>query len=230
MRKSRIGLTLITLFLATSTTWAAQMYRYQSENGRTVMSNTLPADAAKRGYEILNSKGRVIETVAPAPTEEEIAEQERREAERKKAEEAARKQQELDRQLLRLYSHPDEAARAMNRKLEEMRSIIQLKRSNQATAESQIRQEQSRAADMERAGKTVPQSLLNKIQRLRGKVREVQDEIDSYKKELDQTMSEFRDKIQRLEEITGNSRTVPLQIDTSEDDKTSEDQAAAATN
>ncbi|MFE8071307.1 DUF4124 domain-containing protein [Marinobacteraceae bacterium S3BR75-40.1] len=213
MHLSRIGIFLFALLVASSSAWATQMYRYKTENGRTALSNTLPPGAAERGYEILNASGRVIETVPPAPTEEEIAEQKRQEAERKRAEEEAKRRQEADRQLLRTYSHPDDAARALNRKLEEMRSIIQLKQGNIAIAQSQIRQEQSRAANMERSGNEVPQTLLDKIERLKAKIREVQSEITSYQKELDDTIAEFRHKIERLEELTDSPRTVPLKVD-----------------
>ena len=51
----------------------ATMYRYTDENGRLVISNTIPQEATKRGYDILSNNGRVVETVAPAPTAEEIA-------------------------------------------------------------------------------------------------------------------------------------------------------------
>ncbi|MDM8182014.1 DUF4124 domain-containing protein, partial [Marinobacter salarius] len=89
----------------------ARMYRYTDENGQIVISSTIPQEASRRGYDILSKNGRVIETIDPEPTEEEIA---AREAEEKRQAEAER-QRELDRKLLERYSHPDEAVRAMHR-------------------------------------------------------------------------------------------------------------------
>ncbi|MEC9082532.1 MAG: DUF4124 domain-containing protein, partial [Pseudomonadota bacterium] len=102
----------------------ATMYRYTDENGRLVISNTIPQEATKRGYDILSNNGRVVETVAPAPTAEEIAAREA-EKERQKQLEI---QQEQDRLLLKRFSHPDQAVRAMHRKIRELEGIIQLKR------------------------------------------------------------------------------------------------------
>lgn len=56
------------------------MYRYTDENGQIVISSTIPQEASRRGYDILSKNGRVIETIDPEPTEEEIA---AREAEEK---------------------------------------------------------------------------------------------------------------------------------------------------
>jgi len=104
----------------------AAMYRYTDENGRMVISNTIPQEATKRGYDILGNNGRVVETIPPAPTDEEIA---AREAEKQRQKELAA-QQEQDRQLLKRYSHPDQAVRAMYRKTRELEGLIQLKRGN----------------------------------------------------------------------------------------------------
>ncbi len=143
----------------------ATMYRYTDENGRLVISNTIPPqEATKRGYDILSNNGRVVETVAPPapPTAEEIAAREA-EKERQKQLEI---QQEQDRLLLKRFSHPDQAVRAMHRKIRELEGIIQLKRGNISVISSQLDSEQSRAADMERAGRDNPGNDAGKIRRL----------------------------------------------------------------
>ena len=61
------------LILGMATHAAANMYRYTDESGQVVISSTIPQEATKRGYDILGNNGRVIETIPPAPTEEEIA-------------------------------------------------------------------------------------------------------------------------------------------------------------
>ena len=96
------------LILGMATHAAANMYRYTDENGQVVISSTIPQEATKRGYDILGSNGRVIETIPPAPTKEEIA---AREAEKQRQKELA-EQREKDRQLLKRFSHPDQAVKA----------------------------------------------------------------------------------------------------------------------
>lgn len=194
------------VLLLAATVAEARMYRYTDENGQIVISNTIPQEASRRGYDILNSKGRVIESIEPAPTEEEIAAREAEEQRRQ----ALKRQQEEDRKLLKRYSHPDQAVRAMHRKIRELEGLNQLKRGNISVIVSQLNSEESRAADMERAGREVPESTLEKIRRLESQIREIEREIASQSAEIQTLREGYEADIRRLEEITGESRTVPL--------------------
>lgn len=206
-RLTRLSVFVSAVTLLTSATIAeARMYRYTDDNGQVVISNTIPQEASKRGYDILNKNGRVVETVDPEPTEEEIAAREARE--QREAEEE--RQRELDRKLLERYSHPDEAVRAMHRKIRELEGLNQLKRGNISVIESQLDSEQSRAANLERSGRDIPESILDKILRLEAQVRDIQREINSQNADIEALRESFERDIERLEEITGEERTVPL--------------------
>lgn len=185
----------------------AGMYRYIDENGQMVISNTVPQEATKRGYDILGSQGQLLRSVAPALTEEEIA---AREAEKQRQKELEQ-QREQDKLLLKRFSSADQAVRAMHRKVRELESLIQLKRGNISVLTSQLDTEQSRAANMERAGKAIPEVTLTKIRRLEEQVRTIEREIDAQHQEIEQLQAQFKDDIQRLEEITGKPRTLPLE-------------------
>ncbi|QBM18257.1 hypothetical protein MARI_23970 [Marinobacter sp. JH2] len=197
---------LITLGLLTSASLQAGMYRYTDNNGQLVISNTIPQEATKRGYEIISDRGRVIETIAPAPTAEELAAREAAK-ERKQQQEA---QLEQDRLLLKRFSHPDQAVRAMHRKVQELEGLISLKRGNISVLTSQLDNEQRRAAEMERAGRNVPDATLKKIYRLEGQVRDIEREIAAQRLEIDAVAKRFLSDIERLEAITGSERTLPL--------------------
>ncbi|TYC61059.1 DUF4124 domain-containing protein [Marinobacter sp. BW6] len=198
--------TALALTLGFSAQVAANMYRYTDENGQIVISSTIPQEATKRGYDILSNNGRVIETIPPAPTEEEIA---AREAEKQRQKELA-EQREQDRLLLKRFSHPDQAVKAMHRKIRELEGLIQLKRGNISVISSQLDNEQSRAADMERAGREIPESTLEKIRRLEAQVRDIEREITSQTQEIEELRKAFEADIERLEEVTGEARTLPL--------------------
>ncbi|WP_126810647.1 DUF4124 domain-containing protein [Marinobacter salarius] len=187
----------------------ARMYRYTDENGQIVISSTIPQEASRRGYDILSKNGRVIETIDPEPTEEEIA---AREAEEKRQAEAER-QRELDRKLLERYSHPDEAVRAMHRKIRELQGLNQIKRGNISVIVSQLDSEQSRAADLERSGRDIPEATLEKIRRLEAQIRDIEREINSQNANIKALRERFEADIERLEEITGEERTLPLDPD-----------------
>ncbi|WP_372995366.1 DUF4124 domain-containing protein [Marinobacter sp.] len=198
--------TALALALGLSAQVAANMYRYTDENGQVVISSTIPQEATKRGYDILNDNGRVIDTIPPAPTEEEIA---AREAEKQRQKELA-EQREQDRALLKRFSHPDQAVKAMHRKIQELEGLIQLKRGNISVISSQLDNEQSRAADMERGGREIPDATLEKIRRLEAQIRDIEREITSQTQEIEALRKAFEADIERLEEVTGEARTIPL--------------------
>lgn len=203
---------LIALCLGLASPAGAGMYRYETSDGKTVMSNTLPREALEQGYEVLNNSGRVIETVPAPPTEEELAER-RRERERQKKRERQRAEQEKrDRQLLRQYSSPDDAVRALHRKLRERFGTVRLKLANITNIEGQIEDLQSEAANQERSGREVSSALREKMERLRAEkaslLNEIRDEIDAVKA----TRKEHRQKIERLETLTDETRSLPLTI------------------
>ena len=198
--------TALALALGFSAQAAANMYRYTDENGQIVISSTIPQEATKRGYDILNDNGRVIDTIPPAPTDEEIA---AREAEKQRQKELA-EQREQDRALLKRFSHPDQAVKAMHRKIRELEGLIQLKRGNISVISSQLDNEQSRAADMERAGREIPEAMLEKIRRLEAQIRDIEREITSQTQEIEELRQAFEADIERLEEVTGEARTLPL--------------------
>ncbi|GGE77128.1 hypothetical protein GCM10011533_31800 [Streptosporangium jomthongense] len=201
------------LFSSMSVQAEAGMYRYTDEEGQIVISNTIPQSATKRGYDILNSNGRVVETIPPAPTEEEIA---AREAEKQRQKELAI-QREKDAQLLKRFSHPDQAIKAMHRKLDELRGLIQLKRGNISVISSQLDNEQSRAANMERTGQEIPDAVLEKIRRLESQIRDIEREISWQTQEIESLKQSFEKDIKRLEEVTGETRTLSLEQTNTDD-------------
>lgn len=202
----------LTLLLVTASA-SASIYRYTDENGQVVISNTIPQAASKRGYDILNNKGRVIETVDPAPTAEEIAAREAK----KREEEMQAQQLELDRKLLERFRHPDDAVRALHRQIGALRELSALKRRNISIIENQLDTEQSRAADLERAGREIPQATLKKIRRLETSIDELEREIRAQQAEINAVKRQFITDIERLEVITGKSRTVPLEVPSESD-------------
>src|SRR5690554_3174055 len=182
------------------------MYRYTDESGQLVISNTVPQEASTRGYEILNSQGRVVERVAPAPTEDEL----RRREEEKRRQEQAEIQRKEDQALLRRFRHPDDAVRALHRKVRELEGLNQLKQGNISVIESQLDNEHSRAADLERSGQEIPEATLQKIDRLESQIHDVEKEIESQQAEIQQVKQRYLEDIERLEIITEHQRTLPL--------------------
>ncbi|MFO7787684.1 MAG: DUF4124 domain-containing protein [Halospina sp.] len=203
---------LFALCLTLAAPAVAEMYRYKTEDGETVMSNTLPREALKQGYEVLNNKGRVIEEVPPPPTEEELAERRRERERQEQLEKEREEQKKKDRRLLRQYSSPDDAVRALHRKLRERFGTVRLKLANINNTEGQIADLQKRAANQERAGEDVPESLREKMQSQRAEKATLLNEIQEEIARAEQTREEYRDRIKRLEKLTEKKRSLPLTI------------------
>ncbi|WP_246840917.1 ABC transporter ATPase [Hahella sp. CCB-MM4] len=164
-----------------------------------MLGNSIPPEYARKGYQIVDTFGRVVKDVPPALTPEQIAEQERLKKEKARQEELARQQEEADRTLLRLYSHPGDARRARDRRLQELDALINLKRKKIEANDKKIVDLESRAADAERAGKKVPEQILHEIERLSEQKSTMENEIQSHQKDRNDIVEDFDEQIERLE-------------------------------
>lgn len=174
------------------------IYRYESANGSTELTNRLPPEAIKRGYEVLDKNGRVIREVAPAMTEQE-REQLKREQQRKR--EAARQKKE-DEKLLRLYAGPSDAGRARDRQIDALQVNISYARNNVDQLKDKLAREVSAAARHERQGREVPESIHKAIDHYQAQIDELEREIDEYEREIESVREEFEPIIERLKVIT----------------------------
>lgn len=200
-----VAVAITTLFF--SAVAEARLYRYTDENGLTVISNTVPAKASVRGYEVIDDRGRVVQTIDAAPTQQEL---DARAAREKRKKEQAQQLAE-DTKLLRRFSTPDDAVRAMYRKLQELRSLIQLRRGNIAVLSNLLAAERTRAANLKRSGQDIPDSMLEKIDRLQGQIVDLEKEIAAQNSEIEDVRDRFEQDIKRLEELTDKPRTLPLE-------------------
>jgi hypothetical protein len=64
MAKLKIFL-LLAICMATSASWGQEFYRYKDADGQTVMDSMIPAQYVNGGYDVLNSRGQLIERVPP---------------------------------------------------------------------------------------------------------------------------------------------------------------------
>lgn len=169
----------------------ALLYRYIDSRGVTVLDRQgVPPEYVAKGYEVLNTQGRVIQVVPPAPTADEI-----HQAQAKKVQASA------DAQLLNLYSTVEDVDRAKARKLSELDSLIALAQGNLKGLTNQQTSLQGQAADLERAGKPVPQSLIDQLDDLRDQQRNLNLTVQRYQQARDKAEAAFdqdRGRVQRL--------------------------------
>lgn len=172
---------------------AAELYRYVDDKGTTVLSRQgVPPEYIGRGYEVLNDQGRVIQVIAPAPSQEEM-----------KRILADKARASSDAQLLRLYSTPEDVERARARKLAELDGLIGVARGNLQSVRTQQANLQSQAADHERAGRAVPAHLLAQIENQKAEQARLKRDIQRYQAARNEADSSFNADRDRLKELLG---------------------------
>jgi hypothetical protein len=167
------------------------MYRFRSKDGNLTISSVLPQQAIETGYEIIDSRGRVIRTVAAAIPEEE----------RRRMQEQMRIRQQ-DNQLRRLYPLPEDAERARDRQIASLRLGIDYARGIITQLDGKLSAEVAQAAAAERAGRPVPETVQANIDLYTRQIREQEDRIIQIEQDIVQVGKEFEPIIQRLHEIS----------------------------
>ena len=180
--------------LGCSSLFAANYYRYENDEGRKVMTQTIPPQFVHKGYEILNEKGRVLEVIPRALTQEELNALTQQEKDKLNAQEQAAR----DKRLLSIFSSPHDAERARDRKLEAIDVYINVTRGNISKLQGDFDEAQARAAERERAGQTVQDFLVEKMDSLRRQMDQARESIVEKEAEKEEIRKEYQVDIDRL--------------------------------
>lgn len=179
----RIGLVILSSLLFSMCVDAAdpvnvKYYRYKDENGQTILANQIPPDQVDRGYEIINKSGDLQEIVPPALTPEERA--------AKAAEDA---QKEHDKRLVGLYSSYAEIDQARDFQVGKIKSAQIIIQGNIKSLTQRRENTQAMAAELERNGKKVPETVGAELLTIDGKIKSEMKKLDDQKK-LEKEMSD----------------------------------------
>jgi hypothetical protein len=187
---------LAAMLLCVSTAWSDEagrkIFRYKDANGIQVTTYVLPPEAAGNGYDILNSKGDVLEVVKPAPTEAE-----------KPAALAAIEQEKFDKNLLLQYGSLTELLQAQKRKLDELDSKMAVLQGNFSSIRSQIDTEQMKAANFERQGRPVPEESLKTLADLYANYEQTETAMHEREKETNDEKKQYQYELERYKAVKG---------------------------
>lgn len=184
--------TLLLLAVFGSGVASADLYRYIDDKGVTVLDSRVPPQFISRGYEVLDSQGRVKLVVPAAPTAAE------REANR--AALAAQKAQDTaDANLLRLYSNTADLERAQNRQIQQIENQITTSKASIEDLQLEREELQGRAAQAERAGRAVDPDLLAELNAVDSETARLQRLITRKREEIAETNQDFEHQRERLE-------------------------------
>lgn len=196
----------VTLLLAwSSATYAvaakAKFYRYKDENGKTVVSSTLPPKYSQNGYEIVNELGMVLETIAPRKTPEQLAEEARQK--RAQAEQARllKEQQRLDQILIESYSDISDIERARDNELSSKQRDILLLKQNIRRVTRLLEDTQALAARDERMGQNVRPKTLREIRTYQERIAAEQQEILSIEEQMKEIEQRYNSSMVRFNEL-----------------------------
>jgi len=186
---------------------AIELFKYVNEDGVTVLDSKIPPRYVRSGYTIISSDGRVLEVVDRALSDEEILERDRLAALEQKMQQARQEQEAADANLMSLYSIPEDVIRARDSKLATINGFIKSIRANLQRLVTQKRQFEAAAADVERAGGTISQENIDRIQSSNERIRQTEQEIADKLLEIEEVKKEFALDLIRVKELYGESRS-----------------------
>jgi chromosome segregation ATPase len=168
-----------------------QLYRYLDDRGVTVLDRQgVPPEFVSKGYQILNAQGRVLQTIAPAPTEQEA-----------QAAATHRAQAQADAKLRARYTGVDDLERTRQRQLAEIDGQISVVNANLQTLQAQQASLQGEAASQERNGQAVSPMVLDQLEALRQHRVELNAQVQRYQQmraDTDRAFTADRARLQQL--------------------------------
>jgi len=194
-------LLFLSLLLVSQVALGKNFYRYKDSNGRLIVKDYLPAEAVTVGYEVINEEGRVLEEVPPALTSEE------EEAERIKQQqlEALQKKQKEERRrdilLMRQYKTIEDIQRTEKNQTAALRANIDLLDGHNANLSKKLEELQTRAANFERQGKSVPHNTLQEIDATKSQIASNNSSIIRYEDKIKSIEQQFQSDLVRFKEL-----------------------------
>ena len=173
IRNVLASLALVIAAVATTTAVAASgaaHYRWRDAHGVLHFSDSLPPDAVKYGYELINDQGIVVRTVERALTPQERKQREAAAAVQAAAARQARDRARADRQMLAAYPQESDLQQEQQEQLGAIDQTIRTTELNLKSQERTLADLLQRAAEIEHTQKTVPKFISDDIARQRGVV------------------------------------------------------------
>lgn len=175
-----------------------RLYRYENEQGVLVIDHSIPPRFVGKGYEILSKHGQVLEAIAPADTESSEA--------RLAREKALALREKEDRFILISFSTVAEIEAAKRRKLAQVEWDIKIIEANIKDTHKRIAVEQNRAANYQRGGVEVPESLYSALTDLEAEIEKAQALLTKRHQDYELTDKLYSNYAQRFLELKEDAK------------------------
>lgn len=175
-------------------------YKWKDAQGNLHIEDSIPPDAAKLGYEVINAGGLVVKRVERARTDDELAAakaaiEKTAEEKRRAADQASR-----DAQMLAAYPTEDDLRRAHESQLAILQQNISTVTAGIASQEKSLAEMLAHAAEYERDGKSVPSNVQKRISQLRDGIAEQKTYHERRQAEHTQMQQRFAEELQHYRE------------------------------
>jgi hypothetical protein len=192
---------------STSTKDVRVRYRWTDAQGSLHFADAIPPEAARLGYEVVNSQGLVVKRVDRARTPEELAaakaEAERKAEAARVANEAARN----DAQMLAAYPTEDDLRKALQAQIDLINQNISATEIGIVSQEKSLAERLIHAAELERNGTAVPAVVQHQITTLKDGITEQkaflvrrQSDKIAMQKQLETDLARYRDLRRRVDD------------------------------
>lgn len=152
------------------TTQAGKLYKWVDENGQIRYGDRIPPQYARKSNETLNKQGVTVDQKEAAKTPEQIAAEQRLEEARIAAERLQQEQDRKDQILLDTFTNEDEMVMTRDGKIEAVEANIRVTNGRTEKLKLRLSELKSRAANIERSGKPVPEKLNADIKETRHQI------------------------------------------------------------
>ena len=198
--------TLSVVFVASSFSVQAKMFKWVDEEGQMHFGDKIPPKYIVREHHELDNRGVVVRRKAAAKTAEQKSEEKRIEYEQKKAALIEKKKKQRDRVLLDTYTTERDLIVARDSRLDAVGSQIKLADSIIADSNKKIASMEQQVVDIQASNRKVPLDLYHRIDNEKEQVT-VQSKVrESHEKRRDEVAVQFNDYIERFKVLKAKQK------------------------
>jgi len=203
-------LTALLAFFGTTAAFAqgaqvkqCEWYRFENNDGITVMAYSIPADLVHKGYACIDKEGAIVKEVPRELTRAEIAKRDAEEKKKKEEEAAGVARARKDQELTKLYASPRDVEEARDRKVLSIEAAMATTKSNIERLKLQKQRLEQQAADREREGLAPSPDILDNLKNLGIQISDKESEVTARKLEKQQVVDQFELDLARIKLLYG---------------------------
>lgn len=193
-----ISALLLGLVAVTAIAAGSVRYKWRDAEGNLHYTDSLPADAGVRGYDVINAQGVVVKRVGPALTPEQKQEAKQAAEVARAEKDAAERQSRADQQLLAANPTENDLMETHRQQLETIDQQIVSLRSGLESLERSLTDLLGRAAELERSERAVPPKLAQQIAGMRQQIETQHGYIDRRTAERESTTANFAKELEQV--------------------------------